>query len=149
MKPIGEFAQAVRRTKSDKSPANSCANKAKTGTTEANPSRESAGLSNRQMEILWERMTEIYGHRWRSSYGSANAIRTWQKALADLTAEQLADGLKRCLTRDDPWPPTLPEFRSLCKPTAAPYHRLVKLIGKPSDPEIAKKALLRVKEILR
>jgi hypothetical protein len=63
-------------------------------------------------------MAEIYGHRWTSSYGADpnpdGAAGTWAKGLAGVTAAQIADGLRACLTSADPWPPTLPEFRAMC-----------------------------------
>ena len=63
-------------------------------------------------------MAEIYGHRWSTSYGSdpdpEGAAGTWAKGLAGITPVQLADGLKACLTSAEPWPTTLPEFRSMC-----------------------------------
>lgn len=66
---------------------------------------------------LWVRMAEIYGHKWTSAYGdnpNEGAAQTWAKGLAGLRSQQLADGLKACLASADPWPPTLPEFRSMC-----------------------------------
>lgn len=62
-------------------------------------------------------MAEIYGHRFTSTYGEdagAGAGEMWAKGLVGITAEQMGTGLKACITRADPWPPTLPEFRALC-----------------------------------
>jgi hypothetical protein len=63
-------------------------------------------------------MTEIYGHRWSATFGEStdgnSAAETWAKGLAGVTGPQLADGLKACITSSDPWPPTLPQFRSMC-----------------------------------
>lgn len=66
-------------------------------------------------------MMEFYGHKWASMYGetfeaSGSAGLTWQKGLAGVVPGNLADGLRKCLDREDPWPPTLPEFRKLCLP---------------------------------
>jgi hypothetical protein len=69
------------------------------------------------MRMLWLRMTEIYGHRWISAYGAdaeQGAGPTWAKGLAGINAQQLAHGLSSALASSDAWPPTLPEFRSLC-----------------------------------
>jgi hypothetical protein len=74
-------------------------------------------LADRVIERLWERMGEIYGHRWPSSYGDdplTGAGRTWAKGLAGLSAEQIGDGVSACMASAEPWPPTLPEFRALC-----------------------------------
>lgn len=69
-------------------------------------------------------MTRMYGHKWISSYGEVDDG-TWAKGLSGMSSEQLGAGLRACLNRDDPWPPTLVEFRNLCAPpkVAAPYHR--------------------------
>lgn len=70
-----------------------------------------------RIRTLWLRMTECYGHRWTSAYGEdagAGAGLTWAKGLAKLTPEQLARGITAAIASADPWPPTLPAFRSLC-----------------------------------
>ena len=75
-------------------------------------------LKERHMADLWRRMTRIYGRRWMSSYGETDDG-TWLKGLQGLTPAQVGRGLSRCAThRADGWPPTLPEFRTLCTPTA-------------------------------
>lgn len=71
---------------------------------------------------LWERMSHIYGHKWTSTYGESavtgveltDTAKTWASALRDVTGQQIADGLRACLEREDTWPPTLPEFKQLC-----------------------------------
>lgn len=64
-------------------------------------------------------MGEIYGHKWSSQYGqSRSAMDTWQRGLKDLTRDELGTGLRALLSRADPWPPSLPEFRQLCRPPA-------------------------------
>lgn len=66
---------------------------------------------------LWQRMSEIYGHRWVSSYGDdagASPGRTWASGLAGLDAPQIARGLSGCMASAEAWPPSLPEFRRLC-----------------------------------
>lgn len=87
------------------------------------PSREpseftasSPGVPDR-IRTLWLRMTEIYGHRWTSAFGEdceQGAGPTWAKGLTDVTSKQLAAGISAAIASADPWPPTLPEFRSLC-----------------------------------
>lgn len=70
-----------------------------------------------RMRTLWLRMAEIYGHRWTSAYGDnpdAGAGPTWAKGLEKLTPAQLAHGLTTAIASADGWPPTLPEFRSMC-----------------------------------
>ncbi|MBX9609717.1 MAG: hypothetical protein K2Y51_26140 [Gammaproteobacteria bacterium] len=61
-------------------------------------------------------MAEIYGHKWTSAYGYEDADGTWAKGLADMSSDELKAGFIACVTRDDSWPPSLPEFRALCRP---------------------------------
>lgn len=58
----------------------------------------------------------IYGARWTSNYGERDDG-TWAKGLHGITPAQIAGALGRCVKRSDPWPPTLPEFRTLCFPS--------------------------------
>ena len=73
-------------------------------------------------------MASIYGHKWTGTYGEQEVGDTWSVGLADLTPEEIGNGLHGCLNRRDPWPPSLPEFRALCRPpkdkreNAAMYH---------------------------
>lgn len=70
-----------------------------------------------RIRTLWLRMTECYGHRWTSAYGEdagAGAGLTWSKGLASLRNDQLATGITTAIASADPWPPTLPAFRSMC-----------------------------------
>lgn len=75
------------------------------------------------------RFNAIYGQRWESSYGPplddnnklTPTAQTWAKALAELRLDDLSRGLHACLNRADGWPPTLPEFKALCQPPAAPH----------------------------
>ena len=70
-------------------------------------------LTEQHMAQLWARMVRIYLHRWTSGAGDADDG-TWLTGLKGLTPERLAHGLRECITRTDPWPPSLPEFRGLC-----------------------------------
>lgn len=63
-------------------------------------------------------MVAIYGHKWTSSYGLDDADDTWLRGLGGITPSEIAAGLSACVLRADPWPPTLPEFRAMCRPPA-------------------------------
>ena len=65
------------------------------------------------MNRLWLRMTEIYGHKFVSSYGDA-PNESWCRCMADIAPEQIASGLNALLSRNESWPPTAIEFRQLC-----------------------------------
>lgn len=71
----------------------------------------------RLMRQLWQRMAEVYGHRWTSAYGDdagKGAGLTWAKGLAGMPPVSVARGLEAAIVSAEPWPPTLPEFRALC-----------------------------------
>ena len=65
------------------------------------------------MYRLWLRMTEIFGHKWTSSY-SDQPTESWCRVLQGITPQQIAHGLNAMMGRDDAWPPTAIEFRNLC-----------------------------------
>lgn len=76
------------------------------------------------IEAFWLRMTEIYGHKWTSSYGETDTDGTWAKCLADLSGDELKRGFRTCMTNGEPWPPSLPEFRAMCKPPQRENERI-------------------------
>lgn len=62
-------------------------------------------------------MTELYGHRWTSSFGvSADPDHSWATVLGGLNKGQLANGLNALVARgaEFDWPPPAHVFRSLC-----------------------------------
>ncbi len=71
--------------------------------------------SSSLMAKLWERMIEMYGHKFTSSYGEVPS-ETWSRALSGATSHDLAEGVKACFKREDSWPPSLPEFVEMCRP---------------------------------
>lgn len=89
------------------------------------------------------RMTEVFGTRWTSQYGDTLPD-TWRRALADMSGADIGQGLIACLKEAREWPPSLPEFRRMCRPARreneaayhAPPERL--LPHKLSDEERAK-----------
>lgn len=73
------------------------------------------------IDRLFERFTAMYGNRfldlWRDL--DTQAIkRAWAEDLAGLTADEIKAGL--LALRNKPWPPTLPEFITLCRPPIDP-----------------------------
>lgn len=76
------------------------------------------------MVNLWERLNHIYGHRFSSAYGESAVdtegnltatAQTWAVGLANMTGQQIADGLHKCIESDE-WP-SLPMFRINCLPS--------------------------------
>lgn len=69
------------------------------------------------IEKLFQRMEDRYGDLWATRYGSfprERVKRTWAEDLGDLSGEEIARGVAAC--RSAKFPPTLPEFHSLCRP---------------------------------
>jgi hypothetical protein len=68
------------------------------------------------MEKLWLQMAEMFGHRWTGSFGvMPSEDHAWAGALAGLTGEQLACGLRVLSASGADWPPAAPAFRSMCE----------------------------------
>lgn len=112
--------------------------------------KPSTVLPNAWIERIWERMTAMYGHRWVSAHGERDDG-TWSAGLGDVTGDEIAHGLSACLSREDPWPPSLPEFRAMCKPPVIrPEHRIVQpQLPPPRNPEKASEAVARMREALK
>ena len=76
---------------------------------------EAPKLSQTMIDKLWLKMTEIYGHRWTSSFGdSVDPDRVWAATLAGLDETQIRYGMRQCVAQGHEWPPSAPEFRKLC-----------------------------------
>ena len=104
------------------------------------------------MARLWVRLGEIYGHKWASQYGqSRTAMDTWQRGLRDLTREEISHGLRALMTREETWPPSLPEFRQLCRPPAQdPAHVIYIALRRPrANPERVASALAELRAQLQ
>lgn len=74
-------------------------------------------MPDRWIERLFQRMEDRFGDLWANRYGSfprERVKRTWAEDLADLTSEEVARGVNA--SKECKFPPTLPEFRSLCRP---------------------------------
>lgn len=67
------------------------------------------------IQWLWQMMSSMYGHKWVSSYGAeVDPDKVWASCLKGVLPEQIKHGLNRCATECHEWPPSAPEFRSLC-----------------------------------
>ena len=73
---------------------------------------------------MWERMAHIYAHRWTSKMGISAiddkseltpAAKTWATGLADVLSGEINNGLLACIDSGDEWPPSLPEFKKMCR----------------------------------
>ena len=103
MKPALQIAQALTSQQSDRS---------EPPLQPVKPPKLRQGL----LDNLWLKMTELYGDRWTGSFGvSADQSHAWAAALGGLTGQQIAVGLAALVASDEKWPPSAPEFRSLCE----------------------------------
>ena len=71
--------------------------------------------SERLMDRLWQRLSEVYGHQLHSQYGEVMP-ESWERLLKGVTPDQIKDGLNRLSVRTEAWPPNAVEFRQLCMP---------------------------------
>lgn len=84
---------------------------------------ESKSLPDAWVEKIFQRMEDRYGALWADRYGAfprERVKRSWAEDLADMSRYELSRGVSAC--RDRKFPPTLPEFRELCRP-ALDYER--------------------------
>ena len=65
----------------------------------------------------------------------ADIVDAWQTGLAGLSGEQIKAGLNRTLDTYPDWPPTLGQFKALCRVPATPAaHRLYLVDKRPVAP---------------
>jgi hypothetical protein len=111
------------------------------------------------MARIWQRMTEVYGHRWISAWGEGTnpdgtptrAAQTWAEGLARYSLDEIRQAFEKLVKRGDEWPPTLPEFMRLCREKrAAPYHRMAgpALPSPAVDPVIIREELKKMRGML-
>lgn len=95
-------------------------------------------------------MAELYGHAWTSQFGEKDHG-TWYKGLRHLSANEVAEGLGKCLEREEKkWPPGLAEFRGMCRPKKHGIHKMFISLPKPdADIELGEKALDDMRKILK
>lgn len=80
-------------------------------------------------------MEHLYGHRWTGHYGRALneaseltlAARQWAHDLAPFTSTQIGAALKATELEHPDWPPTVPQFKAMCRRFPA--------VGGAPDPE--------------
>jgi len=97
-------------------------------------------------------MAETFGHKWTSNYGH-EPNQSWMDGLADMTADDIKHGLGNLRSWKDEggWPPTLLQFRELCRPHASPAHAVYKPLPAPTSSwdqrrTVAAQALIQLRE---
>ena len=98
------------------------------------PQPSSKALPSEWVDRLFSRLDQTYPGKWVDSIKDMAATKqTWAEGLGDMSGEEIRRGLAACLNR--PWPPTLPEFRRLCRPprcAETEFRRAANIMG--SDP---------------
>lgn len=118
--PVNRLAQAFRQT------------------TSSNLDRATIGQSH--IDRLWQHMSATFGHKWISSYGALPS-ETWLAGLVDMTPDELRTGLVACMTWEAEWPPTLPQFRTLCRPIREVAHEIYQRLPEPEEHRAQRKAV--------
>lgn len=93
-------------------------------------------------------MASMYGHKFITNFGTSDDG-TWLAGLQGFDKKQLATGLAACLKRSDPWPPTLPEFRALCRAQPRTMGDKLPALPKRHDRKKALKHIKKIKKILK
>lgn len=73
------------------------------------------------VEALFDRMLLNYGKKFTDQWGSADPDKLyahWARELSGFSRDELARGVAALEARD--WPPTLPEFKRMCRPPIDP-----------------------------
>ena len=90
-------------------------------TTTIASSTSTTALPEAWVERLFERMLLEYGKRFADQWAQADMdklIAYWADELAGYSGNELKRGLDALSQRD--WPPTLPEFKRMCRPRVDP-----------------------------
>lgn len=122
-------------------------------------SQRVASTNERVMARIWQRMTELYGHRWISAWGEVSnpdgtltsAAQTWAQGLGRYSLNEIRQAFEKLIERGDEWPPTLPAFMGLCREKrAAPYHRVFGPALPPPevDPVFIREQLKKMRGVL-
>lgn len=101
-------------------------------------------MRTKRLERLWIQFGAMFGSRWALEYGPATdrngalapIAEIWARALDGASNEQIAAGLKACLSRESDRMLTLPEFLRLCgagMESRRPEYRAQHLLPNPDD----------------
>ena len=95
---------------------------------------------------LWEVMANTFSYKWSAAGDvDGSCFNDWLKGTADITETEFVTGVNKLATlppgrNNEIWPPSLPEFRLLCRPPAQPaMHRPVNTLthdGKALPPPV-------------
>jgi hypothetical protein len=75
------------------------------------------------IEKMFDKMLLDYGKKFTDQWGGADPdklIAHWAQEMASYTGDEIKRGLAAMANRD--WPPTLPEFKKMCRPPVDDMH---------------------------
>ncbi len=73
----------------------------------------------------------------------------WASALQGIDLNAIGQAIEQLTRSNAKWPPSLPEFVGMCKPSRAAAHQLfLPEMNRPADPEIAKNGLNALKRLV-
>jgi len=70
--------------------------------------------TKKTMNLIWLRMSEMYGSAFVSQYGE-KPTESWARLLTGISTEQIADGMERVTSLGSNFPPNAIQFRALCE----------------------------------
>jgi hypothetical protein len=96
-------------------------------------------------------MVAIYGHRFSSLFPTEQAAAdwrdTWARVLGDVTGEEIARGLEVC-ARESEWPPSVAEFRAMCRLRSRIDPHVTAMIAAPRDTQDRSAELASIRAML-
>ena len=94
-------------------------------------------------------MADAFGSRWTSNYGDEPS-QVWLGELANLTDEQVREGIRRTVEVGHEWPPTLGQFMGYCKAAVPACHRPFPELPKPpQDKDLGRREADAIREMLK
>ncbi len=109
-------------------------------------------LEDRVIDRVFVRLTMLYGHKFASlipdEVHEEELRRTWSNHLAGLTVEQIKQGIDTVMNHFVEWPPTVGQFKQLCKVGDDPAN-LAQLPKPRGDEQLALSALAECQRILK
>lgn len=95
----------------------------------SNQELSTSRLPDSWIERLLDRLAAMYGQKFTDQWRGVDPtyLKTvWGEELASYSADEIKRGLSACRTR--PWPPTLPEFLTLCRPPIDPEAAFIEAV---------------------
>jgi len=85
------------------------------------------------------------------AYGEGDVAGTWAKLTGDLSGAEVTRGLNALLHSGRGWPPSIPEFRALCRPSrrSEPYVPALPLMYSPEERARGRENIAKLMATLR